>query len=441
MKIGLVGSGGREHALAKALGKDDKNQLAVYGSGPNPGIKALAPAFQTGDLADARAMARFFASSQADLVVIGPEAPLMTGLVDVLREEDVPVVGPTQAQARLEGDKTYMRDLLQRKVGWGSPAWKTVESMGEAAAFIREMGEVAVKPAGLTGGKGVQVMGVHLKDETEALAYAAEWIQRDGKVLLEERLVGEEFSRMVFVADGRISPMPVAQDYKYAFDGDTGGMTGGMGAYTYASGRMPFLTHADLDEADRLIREVVAALEADSGAPYRGFLYGQFMAARNGLRVIEFNTRLGDPEAINMMALFEGDLAALLARLAAGEIDPQAWPFARQASVVKYLVPQAYPQAQKTPYSFDLDTARIEQAGFDVICSSVKFEGGRWHTLGSRTLALAGLGSEPGEVSARMEELLAEVEPAGLRHRRDVGDAGVLQARAERMVYLKRGRE
>lgn len=438
MIIGLVGSGGREHALAKALIKPAGGRLCVYASGPNPGIRELTSDIKTGDLADPRTIARHFVERQADLVVIGPEAPLMTGLVDVLRGDDVPVIGPTQSQARLEGDKSFMRDLLRRRVGWGSPGWQLVENLQDARAFIREMGEVAVKPVGLTGGKGVQVMGVHLKDETEALAAAGEWIQKDGRVLLEERLVGEEFSRMVFVADGRVAPMPVAQDFKYAYDGDTGGMTGGMGAYTYASGSMPWLTDADLAEADRLITEVVAALEAETGVPYRGFLYGQFMSTRHGLRVIEFNTRLGDPEAINMMALFTGDLPAALANLANGRIDPQAWPFAGQASVVKYLVPQAYPEAQKTPYVFDLDRAAIEGAGFDLICSSVKLEAGRWHTLGSRTLALAGLGDDPGGVAARMEDMLARVEPAGLRHRRDVGDARILQVKTERMAALKR---
>ncbi len=142
-----------------------------------------------------------------------------------------------------------------------------------------------------------------------------------------------------------------------------------------------------------------------------------------------------------MMALFDGDLPHLLAHLAAGRIDPDAAVFRRQASVVKYMVPNDYPGAQKIPYNFDLDIDQIQQHGFDVILSSVKREGGHWQTLGSRTLALVGLGTEPGGISARMEQLMKEIEPPGLRHRKDVGDTAVLQARAERMVYLKRGHE
>ncbi len=285
MIIGLVGSGGREHALARALTRRGKpHRLVVYASGPNPGIKAIAGnQYQMGDLADAGSIAKYFLGEKVELAVIGPEAPLMTGVVDLLRSEDILAVGPTQSQARLEGDKAFMRDLLRRRVGWGSPAWQVAEDIASAADFIRETGDVAVKPIGLTGGKGVQVMGVQLKDQAEALAEAARWIEHDGQVLLEERLVGEEFSRMVFASDGHIIPMPVAQDYKYAFDGDTGGMTGGMGAYTHASGGMTFLSHLDLAEADRLITEVLAALEIETGEPYRGFLYGQFMTTAQRL--------------------------------------------------------------------------------------------------------------------------------------------------------------
>ncbi|MCK4900802.1 MAG: hypothetical protein KAS38_18625, partial [Anaerolineales bacterium] len=163
MKIGLVGSGGREHAIAKALIQDrGHHSLFVFGSHKNPGIEYLSTRIELGKFSDVSNIVDFFLSTVVDYVVVGPEAPLMVGLVDVLRAHGVPSIGPTQAQARLEGDKAFMRDLFDRQVGWGSPRWKVVSDRQEVANFISEVGQVAVKPIGLTSGKGVQVMGVHL---------------------------------------------------------------------------------------------------------------------------------------------------------------------------------------------------------------------------------------------------------------------------------------
>jgi phosphoribosylamine---glycine ligase len=363
----------------------------------------------------------------------------MAGVVDALRRANMPAFGPTSKQARLEGDKSFMRDLLSRKVGWGSPQWRYVKDTASARAFIEQVGPVAVKPVGLTGGKGVRVMGVHLHSLEEAAADAATWIDRDGGVLLEERLIGEEFSRMRFVSGSRSTSMPVAQDFKYAYDGDQGGMTGGMGAYTMQDGSMPFLSPSDLEQADRLMDQVVQALEEETGEPYCGFLYGQFMAVRDGVRVIEFNARLGDPEAINVMALLEGGAAEILLGAAEGNLEPNNVSFAPQASVVKYLVPKSYPDSDPGPQQFYLDEARIESAGLSLVFASVRKDGHQWETLGSRSLALVGLGADAGAISETMEELLKEIEPSVLRHRRDVGASGVIQSRVERMRALRGG--
>ncbi len=440
MKIGLVGSGGREHALSRALARDRKRDaLFVFGSHVNPGVEGLAQEICVGSLKDFGSVIDFFGARGVDLVVIGPEVPLTGGLVDELRARRIPAVGPTRLQARLEGDKAFMRDLLSRRVGWGSPRWKLVESPAAARQFIAEVGQVAVKPTGLTGGKGVRVMGVHLGSAEEAVEDAATWIRKDGSVLLEERLVGEEFSRMAYVADGKIAPMPVAQDFKYAFDGDTGNMTGGMGAYTAADGSLPFLSPTDLAQADLMLESVVQALEAETGQSYRGFLYGQFMATAGGVRVIEFNVRLGDPEGINAMTLACGDVPVLLAGLAQGHIDRDQAAFSPQAAVVKYLVPGDYPDNGPEPLHFHLDESRFEAAGVSVVYASVSRAGEAFQTLGSRTLALVGLGADPGEVSGRIEALLAENEPPALRHRMDVGDAEVIRRKVERMATLRAG--
>ncbi len=438
MKIGLVGSGGREHAIAKVLCKASlRDSLYVYGSHQNPGIQQLATSSLIGEMHDIQKMDEFFSTNGVDLVVVGPEVPLISGISDRLRLKGIKVIGPTKAQARLEGDKVFMRDLLRRRVKKGSPRWKEVRDITSARDFINEVGQVAVKPIGLTGGKGVSVMGVHCHSIEDALKKVQIALEQDGVVLLEERLIGEEFSRIAFVSDGKVSAMPVAQDFKYAFDGDQGGMTGGMGAYSMADGSLPFLNKEDLQEADSILQLTVDAIEEESGESYRGFLYGQFIATAHGVRVIEFNVRLGDPEAINMMALLETDAPAFLSDLADGLLQKDKAIFNPKASVSKYLVPAAYPELGNEQVVIDLNEEEIEKEGFSVIFASIIQKQRALESLGSRALAIVGVGEDACSISEKMEELLERIEPPDLRHRRDVGDENIIQNKIQKMSSLR----
>ncbi len=438
MKIGLIGSGGREHAIAKALCKDQqRDSLFVYGNHLNPGIQKIAASSIIGDMQDLQKIEDFFMANGVEMVVVGPEVPLISGVSDQLRSKGLKVVGPTKAQARLEGDKVFMRDLLRRRVKRGSPRWREVKDAASARDFITEVGQVAVKPVGLTGGKGVWVMGVHFHTIEEALEKVELALRQDGVVLLEERLIGEEFSRMAFVSNNKIAPMPVAQDFKYAFDGDQGGMTGGMGAYTMADGSMPFLNKEDLKQADSILQLTIDAIEEESGEDYRGFLYGQFMATADGVRVIEFNVRLGDPEAINLMALLETDTAAFFGVIAEGILDKSNVPFTPKASICKYLVPASYPGSSDGHVKIDINEKEVEKAGFSVTFASIEQRGRVMETLGSRALAIVGLGENVYNISEKMEVLLEKIEPPMLRHRKDIGDEKVIRNKIEKMRKLR----
>lgn len=438
MRIGLIGSGGREHAIAKALCRyPSRDSLFVYGSHQNPGIQKMAVLSLIGDMRDIHGIEDFFTTNRVDLVVVGPEVPLIAGVSDSLRHSGIKVVGPSKTQARLEGDKVFMRDLLRRRVKRGSPRWKEVKDITSAREFINEVGQVAVKPIGLTGGKGVSVMGVHFQTMEDALQRVQSALDEDGVVLLEERLIGEEFSRIAFVSDGKLSAMPVAQDFKYAFDGDRGGMTGGMGAYTMTDGSLPFLTKADLQEADTILQLTVKAIEQESHENYRGFLYGQFIATAQGVRVIEFNVRLGDPEAINLMTLFRADAPLFLANLADGSLDEDAAAFLPKASLSKYVVPAAYPQSGNEHVLVDFDEDEISREGFSLIFASLVEKPQGFETLGSRALAIVGVGDDPGSISTKMEALLDRIEPATLRHRKDIGDARLLDTKINKMKSLR----
>ena len=438
MKIGLLGSGGREHAIAEAVSKNrSQDSLYVYGSHLNPGIQKIAVTSAVGDLCDQKKIEAFFTANSVDFIIIGPETPLICGISDQLRKKGFGVVGPQKALANLEGNKAFMRDLLQRRVGKGSPAWREVSDIASARDFISEVGQVAIKPLGLTGGKGVWVMGVHFHSLEDALEKVQQELEQDGVVLLEERLIGEEFSRMAFVSDDKIIPMPIAQDFKYAFDGDQGGMTGGMGSYTMADGSMPFLSKVDLEEADSIIKLTIKAIEDEMGEKYRGFLYGQFMATAKGVRVIEYNVRLGDPEAINMMALLDSDVAILMKAIAEGELDDSLVSFSNKSSLCKYLVPAAYPDNGKEHVEIDIDVDAIKREGFSVIFASIIQKGKVLESLGSRTLAVVGLGEHIADISEKMEALLKKIEPASLRHRTDIGDELIIQKKVQKMSELR----
>lgn len=440
MKVGLIGNGGREHAIAKGLSRQDDVALVVAAPSSNPGIKELAREVCTIPLDNLEKITSTFLAQGVDLVVVGPEAPLISGVVDLFRTENIPIVGPTRSQARLEGDKSFMRWLLKEKVGWGSPIWETVSTLADAKQFIKKTGAIVVKPLGLTGGKGVRVAGTQLEDQEETLRYIQSLLQTDGSVLLEEQVIGEEFSRMAFVSDGIIVPVPVMQDFKYALDGDKGLMTGGMGAYSMADGGLPFLRPNDYQQADRLLEETIRALEAETGTPYRGFLYGQFMAARDGIRLIEFNVRLGDPEALNLMAVLDTAPAALFLAIAQGRLNEERVRFKPQASVSKYLVPQAYPEPIKAPIEFVFDPDLVHEHGLSLICGSVKSQGPKkWLALGSRALGLVGLGESPGSVSDRIEAFLANYGVPELRHRQDIGKREIIQGKTIKMDEIRHG--
>ncbi|MEA4812553.1 MAG: phosphoribosylamine--glycine ligase [Anaerolineaceae bacterium] len=437
-KIGLIGDGGREHALARKITESPESELYVAASNQNDGIKRIAKMYHQIPMTDLAGIVIYFKQNGVELVVIGPESTLAKGIVDQLRAEGIAAVGPTLKQAALEGDKSFMRRLLNDKLGWGSPDWKLISTMQEASHFMDKHGEIVVKPVGLTGGRGVRVMGIQLKDKTEALHFIEELLQTDKHVLLEEKVIGQEFSRMAFVCDQEVIPMPVMQDFKYAYDGDKGMMTGGMGVYSFADGKMPFLTRQDIEEADKLLNEVIRALQEETGQPYRGFLYGQFMASKNGIKLIEFNVRLGDPESINVNALLEGDAIELFGRLANGELKAGDISFKHKASVVKYLVPDEYPAKLSHEYHFSLDEKRVEAKGFKLIQASVERTGEEtWKALGSRTIAILGLGEQPGTIAEAMDKAIIDLHPSGLRFRKDVGNAGIIEQKTEMMRRIR----
>jgi phosphoribosylamine--glycine ligase len=285
MKILVVGTGAREHAICQAL--HEEADLYSLMSNQNPGIARISQ-FKIGSEMDIQGVKKHALNLGVDMVVIGPEAPLEHGIVDTLNEAGIPCVGPTQEAARIETDKAFMRDLFAKYKVPGSIAYGVFDGVDDAAEFIDDFGEdVVVKPVGLTGGKGVKIVGEHLKNSEDAKSYVKEIIDKKigghASVVIEERLVGEEFTVQALVDGDNLVPMPAVQDHPHAYEGDQGPITGGMGSYSDKNGLLPFLDQKNYDASVKVMEETVKAVKKEVG-PYKGVLYGQFMLCRDGPR-------------------------------------------------------------------------------------------------------------------------------------------------------------
>jgi phosphoribosylamine--glycine ligase len=339
-------------------------------------------------------------------------------------------VGPTRAGAEIEWNKVFARSLLAEVAPESVPALRIVsaaDEVDEAIAYF-DGAPVAVKPAGLTGGKGVKVMGPHLADHAAAAAYARELLEGGGageSVLVEERIDGAEFTIQA-ISDGRTVVFPNSTyDYPYRFDGDRGPGTGGMGSLSLPEPALPFMTAEHYRQACSIVEAVIERLGA-IGRHFTGVMNSGFFATADGVRVIEFNARFGDPECMNIMSLFEGDWTEVMARICAGELTPADVPLRNDASVVLYLVSPDYALRQGGPYEFSLNREQIEAQGGHVFFSSATALGeGSYRTVGtSRAVALASTAPTLEQARARVAGW-AEQVPV-LEWRRDVGDGAYL---------------
>ena len=427
MKILVVGGGGREHAIASALSRNSETAIYSVMAKKNPGIARLAKKICIAKETDLARILAFAGETGVTHAFIGPEAPLEAGVVDRLSAAGVACVGPTKAAARIETDKAFCRDLMTHHHIGGNPAYRVFHDTADAVAFVKDYdGDLAIKPIGLTGGKGVRIMG-----EQVDLAGAVDYIREiNGAVVLEERLIGEEFTLQAFVDGFHIVPMPLVQDHKRAFDGDTGPNTGGMGSYTMPDHMLPFVSRKDHTAALSIMASVVAAMAKD-GYPYRGILYGQFMNTAEGPRVIEFNARFGDPEAMNVLTLLTSDLCDAVTGITEGTLSASKVTFEHAATVCKYLVPEGYPAAPKTGRPLD-----VGKTGDAILYyANVEERDGRLFTLTSRTLAFVGK-ADTLAVAERIAEQAASAVTGGVYHRRDIGTQALLDRRIAHMKEL-----
>lgn len=430
----LVGSGAREHALAKAIHRSPQPvELLVFASNSNPGIAALASVMTVGTITDGEAVAGWAKKLGATLAIIGPEAPLETGVADALWKQGIPVVGPTQALARLETSKSFTRDLLRDHQIGGCPAYATFRSMEGVEDFLRGLGDrYVIKANGLMGGKGVKVAGDHLHSHAEAMDYVQSLLAHGGEVVIEEKMIGVEFSLISLCGGKTLLHFPAVQDHKRAFEGDSGPNTGGMGSYSDSNHSLPFLEASDIEQARAMNERVAAALWKQVGQPYKGVLYGGFMATAEGTMIVEYNARFGDPECLNLMSLLEGDFVEMLEATIEDRLDHLESGCQYKASVCKYAVPEGYPEQPLKGFEWNAD----DVTGVDLYLGSVDSIDGKLLGAGSRTAAVVALGESIAEAEALAEAQVCRLK-GPLFHRRDIGTQALVEQRVLTLQKLR----
>jgi phosphoribosylamine---glycine ligase len=417
MRLLVVGSGGREHALAWKISKSPLVRTLFAAPG-NPGIGGVATLVPL-DVRDVEAVARWARESRVDLVVVGPEAPLVAGLVDRLAQDGIPAFGPRAAAAEIEGSKAFAKDVMAA-AGIPTAEYAAFTELAPAVAWARSRGgRVVVKADGLAAGKGVVVCSG--ADEAEAALRSMLVEKAHGaagaKVVVEERLEGPEASCICFTDGERVRLLAAAQDHKRIFDGDRGPNTGGMGAFSPTPNVTPAV--AAMVERDVLLPAVREL--ARRGRPFRGALYAGLMLTPKGPRVLEFNARLGDPETQPILMRMASDIVPALLASARGDLSGTAVDFDPRAAVGVVLAAEGYPGKVATgdPIS-GLDGAfpegvQVFQAG------TARGADGGVVTSGGRVLTVCALGDGLEGAARRAYEAASKLSFRGMQYRKDIG--------------------
>ncbi len=407
MKVLLLGGGGREHALAWKLRQSPLVTSLLVAPG-NPGIEAIAECVSV-DIVNAPAVVSLARARSVDLVVVGPEAPLVAGVADALREAGFDVFGPNAAGARIEGSKAFAKEIMQA-AGVPTARFELFSDVEAAARRALEWGPVVVKADGLAAGKGVVVArsGQEAADACRALGS----LPAGKTILLEEVLTGPELSVMALCDGKRFVLLAPSQDHKRVFDGDEGPNTGGMGAYAPAN----FLTEAELSRVGETVIAPTLAELSKRGIDFRGALYAGLMLTPAGPRVLEFNARLGDPETQVLMLQLADDLAALLQACARGALQTRSTTQHDGYAVGVVLASEGYPDAPRTGDAIGAlpADALVFHAGTRRVGEALVTSGGRVLTVCARASTLAAARAEANALAER-------ITWPGRHYRKDIG--------------------
>ena len=426
----IIGCGGREYAIAKAIKRDNPNvSLFYFGAYENPGLIQLCKSHLGNN---PKELVKLIKKNTINMAVIGPEVYLKNGIVDLLEKNGVKCVGPKKELAQLETSKlfTRYRMLFEWDLADYLPYFDTFVKLREddfnyPHAFadsydlssltkdqilniiLRLNGNYVIKADGLKSGKGVRVSGDHLHSIDDAYNYCLKLKEHGDEFLIEEKLEGNEFSLMSFCDGKTLKSMPIVQDFKRAYNNDKGPNTGGMGSISHSNHRLSFLTKQDIEEAHTINEKVIDGIQSETKQKYKGIIYGSFMKTFSGkIKVIEYNCRFGDPECINILELLKTNFLTVLEAIVDGTLDELDIEYEKTCTVCRYLVPDGYPN--NPVQNREIHLGEVDKSM--IIYSSVFQKIGKIFLKGSRTIAVISKGETLYEAATRVEKEIAKIK-------------------------------
>lgn len=409
MKVLVIGGGGREHAIIDAISKS-KQVTKIYAAPGNAGIAQLAECLPIKDT-DVDTLVTFAYNHAIDLTVVGPELALAAGIVDAFEAHGLRIFGPTKAATQIESSKQFAKDLM-KKYDIPTADYKVFSDYSSAWEYVQTSPmPVVLKYDGLAAGKGV-VIAENLDEANSALK---DMLQNDkfghGQVVIEEFMTGPEFSFMCFVSGDKVYPMVLSQDHKRAFDGDKGPNTGGMGAYS----PLPFITKADEEFALQKIMLPTAKAMIAEGCPFKGVLYGGLMKTPNGIKVVEFNARFGDPETEVVLPRLTADIVDIFTAIIDGTTPVLIWD--KRAAIGIVLASKGYP----SNYEKGFEIKNLDRVDTTVYHMGTKRENDKIITNGGRVLFVTALADTLKEAREKANAEVAKIDCENLFYRTDIG--------------------
>ncbi len=435
-KFLIVGSGGRESAFAMQLMQDTQVYAVISHKNPliidcviQSGGKYL-----VGDADDPQTVLNFAKENNIDYAFVNADQPLANGVVDVLLDNNFKAIGGTKDATRIEWDKIYSIQMMQKTCPEFTPFYKVVSKTEELSdaieLFESKRLEIVVKPQGLTGGKGVKVMPEHLSTYHDCIDYASLLLEKnpDQKVLLVEKLQGIEFTIMGITDGTNLVVSPASYDYPFRHEDDKGAGTGGMGCFTNSEKKLPFMTDRDLDDCRYIMQKIIDEMKLNH-LFFNGVINGGFFKTKHGIKFMEFNGRFGDPEGLNILSILEGSFSELLIHLWNKTLSDDVVSFVKKASVVKYLVAHEYPERSDKAISFSINEKAINNLGVKTFFAScIKTGAQQYETLKkSRVVAFSALSDNIDEASSLINKIIEMHVNGDLEYRHDIGSQKSLE--------------
>ena len=424
----LLGNGAREAVICEAM--SEKYEMYSIMPYENPSIVEFVEKsngkYLVGSPFDKELVKKFVQENEIKYCIISSDNLLQDGLIDLAKELGLKTFGPTSKGAKIEWSKTYALDVVQELApemiikNFEVTSLKELEDASNAYSDEN----FVVKPEGLTGGKGVKVGGVHFSTKEEGIAYAKECLEASGKVIVQDKVKGKEFTVMCITDGKTVVTLPITFDYPYRYEEDKGPGTGGMGCIGFSNGLLPFLTQEDVDECSRLIEKTVHYLNKDA-IEFTGILYGGFFKTEDGIKFIEFNARFGDPEAMNVINSFETPFGEIATDVFEGTLSKEKCKFNGKNSFLVYVVSKEYAiKSNVPPVAFTLNKENVERKGVKLYFANAKKIGENRYTSvsNSRLFAIEKTGDDFETIKNQVYQVIKEEVDEVLDYRTDIGN-------------------